>query len=182
VRPAAEAGLTLAEILVVTAILAILLVVTPGPMAWIIQRNTQAAGANDLIGAIALAQSEALASGWDVVLCGGTAAGCDTLGRWSGYIAFADRNRDEQLSAGELLRVWPGPRPPVRLIATSPRVTWPGRAWPVEQTVYWRVCRADPPTVTGIVMWASGVARALEADDLPCNFNDIDEASGGEDE
>lgn len=105
---ARSAGVTLIEVAITVTILAILAAVALPALNNVILANRLAAGANELVGSLQVARSEAIRRGSRVAVCAsssGTACG----GNWSsGWIVFEDRNRDGAVSSGEtVLRVQP---------------------------------------------------------------------------
>jgi type IV fimbrial biogenesis protein FimT len=96
-----SAGITLVEVAITVTILAILAAVALPAFNNVILANRLAAGANELVGSLQVARSEAIRRGSRVVVCAsssGTACG----GAWSdGWIVFEDGNRDGSVSGGE---------------------------------------------------------------------------------
>ena len=96
-----SAGITLVEVMITVAIIAILAAVALPAFNNVILANRLAAGANELVGSLQVARSEAIRRGSRVVVCASSSgAGCG--GAWSdGWIVFEDRNRDGSVSGGE---------------------------------------------------------------------------------
>lgn len=94
-----QAGLTLVELLVALAILAVLAALAVPGFGAAITRNKLAAAANSFAALEALARSEAIKRGGRVALCAGAGAcGAD----WSaGWTVFVDQNLNCAMDAGE---------------------------------------------------------------------------------
>lgn len=96
-----SAGITLIEVAITVTILAILAAVALPAFSNVILANRLAAGANELVGSLQIARSEAIRRGSRVVVCA-SATGSSCGGAWSdGWIVFEDRNRDSAVSGGE---------------------------------------------------------------------------------
>lgn len=99
--PLRSAGVTLLELVITVAILAIIAVIALPSFNVVIVSNRLSAGANELVGSLQLARSEAIRRGSRVVVCP-SSTGADCAGAWSdGWIVFEDRNRDRGVTAGE---------------------------------------------------------------------------------
>jgi len=96
-----SAGITLIEVAITVTILAILAAVALPAFSNVILANRLAAGANELVGSLQIARSEAIRRGTRVVVCS-SATGSSCGGTWSdGWIVFEDRNRDGAISGAE---------------------------------------------------------------------------------
>ncbi len=89
-------GFTLIELMVTVSVAAILLAVGVPNFSDMVKNNRMATTANELVGALNLARSEAIKRGVRVTVCksaGG--ATCTTSGNWEqGWIVFTDLNGD----------------------------------------------------------------------------------------
>lgn len=93
-----QRGFSLAELMVVLAIAAILMAGALPGMSALVRSQQLKAAAHDLLGAIALARSQAVARGSRVELAPADPAGID----WSrGWVVFADRDGDRRPGAGD---------------------------------------------------------------------------------
>lgn len=98
-------GFTLIELIITLTIAAILLTVAVPGMSRFINNNRLATVANDFIGDLSLARSEALKRGSQAGVCKGSASGCAGAGTpWAnGWIVFADVDENETWSANDVL-------------------------------------------------------------------------------
>lgn len=96
-------GFTLIELMVTVVILAIIMTAAAPSLRDMILNNRMATQANDFLGAMNLARSEAVKRGQKVALCKSTnLTACATSGGWDqGWIMFVDENDDAVLDAGE---------------------------------------------------------------------------------
>lgn len=101
--PIRSAGVTLVELIVAVAILAIIAAMALPSFNNVIVSNRLAAGANELVGSLQAARSEAIRRGSRVVVCA-SSSGTTCTGTWSdGWIVFEDANRDGAVTAGETI-------------------------------------------------------------------------------
>ena len=103
-----QAGLTLVELVVTLAVLAILLSIAIPNMRSAIATSQLATNTNDLMGVLAQARMEAIRRGVRVTVCRSTdGAACAASGDWSGgWIAFTDTVRagnSASVDAGEII-------------------------------------------------------------------------------
>jgi type IV fimbrial biogenesis protein FimT len=154
--PKRQHGVTLVELLVTVAIVAILLAITPGALSWMVGKSAVATATNELRGALAFARAAALSQPGTVTLCAGTRDGCDMLGRWDqGLVAWRDLDNDGALGADDdVLRVWAAPRSGVQVMASADRVQF-DRDGIAGRTESWAICR-DGMEPRRIVLWATG--------------------------
>lgn len=91
----AQAGLTLIELMVSLVVLAVLLGVAVPSFRSAIASNRLSSSTNELVGALALARSEAVRRGTRITVCkSADGAACTTAGGWQqGWIVFTDTTR-----------------------------------------------------------------------------------------
>ncbi len=93
-----NAGFTLIELIVTVALAAIVLTIGVPTFRTAILNNTRTAQANEFVGVLSLARSEAAKRGLRVVVCrseDGMNCKTDTSGAWeNGWIVFVDQNQD----------------------------------------------------------------------------------------
>lgn len=87
-----QRGLTLIELMVVVALVAILGMLSTGSMRGVIERNRIATGIDGFVGDLQFARSEAITRGLPVTLCPSSdGASCLTGDQWQqGWIVFSD--------------------------------------------------------------------------------------------
>ena len=109
--PSRSSGVTLVELVVAVAILAIIAAMGVPAFNYVITINRLAAASNELVGSLQLARSEAIRRGTRVAVCASSTGSSCTTGGWSsGWIAFEDQDRNAAVSAGEtILRRHTGP-------------------------------------------------------------------------
>ena len=103
-------GVTLIELLIVIAIVAILTTVGVPSFQETIVRSRMAAQSNEFLSALNYARSEAIKQGQSVTLCrSASGTSCASSGSWeSGWLAFTDPNGNATMDTGDaLIRVWP---------------------------------------------------------------------------
>lgn len=115
-------GFTLIELIVTLTIAAILLTIAGPSMSRFIQGNRLTSAANELIGDLALARSEALKRGTNTGVCksggGATCAGSGTS--WeSGWVVFVDVDQDRTWTASDILLRTREPLPPGTAVTVS---------------------------------------------------------------
>ena len=109
-----QRGLTLIELLVTLTIAVVLLTVAVPSFVDMIASNTATSYANDLLGDINYARSEAITRGYPVVVCKGTATAsgtdCADAGvDWEdGWKVFVDCNNDQVVTAAGIASTCPG--------------------------------------------------------------------------
>jgi type IV fimbrial biogenesis protein FimT len=102
-------GFTLIELMVTVAMIAIVLMIGVPSFRQVMMNNRMATQANDFLGSMNLARSEAVKRGQRVALCKSadpTAATptCSTTGGWDqGWLIFVDTDDDATLDVGEVL-------------------------------------------------------------------------------
>lgn len=102
-------GLTLIELLVTVAVIAIIVLIGLPRFQSLMESNRMTASLNRLSGDLNFARSEAIKRGQMVTVCGSdNASSCDTNLWEKGWIVFVDTNRDGQYTANtsdSLLRI-----------------------------------------------------------------------------
>jgi type IV fimbrial biogenesis protein FimT len=100
-----QAGINLAEVMVVVLILGILAAIGVPSYRATILNNRLLAASNDLVTTLNLARSEALKSGERISVCKtSTSTACDTSAPWErGWIVFADAGTAGQIDAGDMV-------------------------------------------------------------------------------
>lgn len=105
----AQRGVTLLELVMAIAVLAILIAIAVPSFLWSINRGHITSQANELAATIQLARTEAMRRGRYTALCrtddfDSAKASCShATGNWGGWIAFVDTNADGQRSSDEEL-------------------------------------------------------------------------------
>jgi type IV fimbrial biogenesis protein FimT len=122
----ARRGFTLVELLVTLVVALLALSLALPSFRELVARERGTAAVNQLVGAIALARSQAILARRTVTLCPGNADGCLPRDQWHrGAVVFLDHDRDGRLDAAdEPLRAFPPLAPGER--------------------VYWRAFRSRP--------------------------------------
>jgi type IV fimbrial biogenesis protein FimT len=94
-------GFTLVELIVTLAVAAILMGTAVPSFTSLVNSNRLATQANDLLGAMMIARSEAIRLNRRVILCSSSdGATCSSdAGRWNGWLVFADNNRNDSPTA-----------------------------------------------------------------------------------
>jgi type IV fimbrial biogenesis protein FimT len=96
-------GLTLIELMIASALLAVLLALAAPDMREAFQRNRLQGAASGLVAGLQLARTEAVRSNRRTVLCRSTdGSACDTTNAaWPGWIVFVDLDADNVRDANE---------------------------------------------------------------------------------
>lgn len=111
-----KAGFSALELLIVLALAALLAVLALPPMQDMLRRQRLRAAVADLVAAIDLTRSEAIARGSRVMLVPLEAAGLD----WSeGWVVFVDANADRRPGPGEEIIASHGPLDDELLVSTN---------------------------------------------------------------
>lgn len=118
--PRPERGITLVELAVVLAVVAIVAAIGLPNFTRFVSEQRVRAVASDLAGDLALARAEAAARGMPVIVARAGAVGCTIGGLggtvWrEGWCLFADANRNGTLDAGEQIKVQQPHNPPLRI-------------------------------------------------------------------
>ncbi|WP_199052220.1 GspH/FimT family pseudopilin [Aquitalea sp. ASV15] len=95
-------GFTLIEVIVVLAVASILLAIAAPSMSSFVRSNRISSAANDLQQTFLAARSNAVRTGVPVVVCASSSSssGCDASSFNSGWVVFADLNRNNTLVTG----------------------------------------------------------------------------------
>lgn len=170
-------GITLLECLIASLVLAVLLA-TAIPLVgrWIDKAQMAAVGTR-LAESVLLAHRAAIASGTRTVLCptAADAAGCVEGSDWSeGWLAFADRDGNRRLDAGDtLLARYPGPGGRLRLLSTDarPRIVFQAEGDNAGTNLTFTVCARHAQPVSIVLSNSSRMrtepAPAATAGDCP---------------
>jgi type IV fimbrial biogenesis protein FimT len=95
-------GLTLIELMVTIAVLAIVLAIGVPSLQGVVNGSRLSSAANELTSALHLARSEAIKRNRTVVLCRSeNLTSCADDAQWNGWIVFADNDGDGVVDAGE---------------------------------------------------------------------------------
>jgi type IV fimbrial biogenesis protein FimT len=118
------AGFTLVELMITLAVGIVLLSVGIPAFTSMMSSNRSASYANELIGALRLARSEAVKRGTGVTVCASNAANtaCDGSNWQNGWLLFTDSNDDRTYtSPGDtLIRIWQAPKGGATFNAATP--------------------------------------------------------------
>jgi type IV fimbrial biogenesis protein FimT len=100
-----QTGFTLTELLVVSAIVAILLGIGVPSFRYITNSYRMSAEVNGLLGDLQYARAEAIREGQPVTACVSTnGTGCTGTANWAnGWIVFSDPNNNRTVDAGEVV-------------------------------------------------------------------------------
>ncbi|MGI9329417.1 MAG: GspH/FimT family pseudopilin [Gammaproteobacteria bacterium] len=126
-------GVTLVELMITLAVLAVVLTIGIPAFGGFLQNNRMSAAANDVLSSLHLARSEALKRQVPVVVCASTTADaanptCDGgAGFDQGWVVFADTNNDAQVNGGDVVIAANGPLHP----AIGANSTWGTAGAPV---------------------------------------------------
>jgi type IV fimbrial biogenesis protein FimT len=108
-----QTGFTLVELMVTIAVGVVILGVGIPAFNGMMSSNRTTGYANELLGALRLARSEAVKRGAGVTVCASNAANsaCDGTNWQNGWLLFTDPNADRTYTAGTdtLIRVWQAP-------------------------------------------------------------------------
>jgi type IV fimbrial biogenesis protein FimT len=102
-------GFTLIELMVTLAVGIVILAIGIPSFLTMMSNNQATAYANELVGAIRYARSEAVNRASDVAICASNnnQTACSGTDWNNGWVVFTDDNRNDQYDAGEkMLRVW----------------------------------------------------------------------------
>lgn len=97
------AGMTLIELMIVLAVMAVLLALAVPSFVDMTQRNRVASEINGFVGDLQFARAEAIKKGFPITICASDAAGAACSGTtWqNGWIVFDDPNGNKTVDAGE---------------------------------------------------------------------------------
>jgi type IV fimbrial biogenesis protein FimT len=101
--PRALAGMTLIELMITIAIVAMLMAIGVPSYKYVTNANRIASEVNSLLGDMQLARAEAIKEGLPVTVCSSSdGASCSGSTSWrTGWIVFADPNNDQSVDNGE---------------------------------------------------------------------------------
>lgn len=105
--PARQQGLSLVELMIAVAVLAIVIGIAPGSFSSLLHTNRQSAAQDDIVQLLRLARSTALSRNQRVTLCrsqnGTQCAGTQRSGQaaWKGALAFVDLDQNRQVGMQE---------------------------------------------------------------------------------
>ncbi len=120
----AYTGFTLVELMITLAVGILILSIGIPAFTNLMSGNRATAYANDLVGALRLARSEAVKRGEGVTVCASNAAysECDGNNWANGWLVFTDPDNDRTYTAGtdDLIRVWTAPEGGIVFTGTTP--------------------------------------------------------------
>ena len=120
--PFRQQGLSLVELMVAVAVLAILIGIGPGTFTSLIHTSRQSSAQSDVVGLLRLVRSTALSHNQRVTLCrsrdGTRCEGTSRSGkqRWQGALAFVDLDQNRQVGGAESALYVANFESPVRII------------------------------------------------------------------
>lgn len=116
-RALAQSGFTLIELMVTVAVAAILMAIAAPSFTSLINSNRLASAANEFVGTLQTARSEAVRLNTRAIVCRSTdGVSCATGGAWSAWIVLVDATRDG--TADDVMRVG-GVKTPVQVSTSS---------------------------------------------------------------
>jgi type IV fimbrial biogenesis protein FimT len=107
-----QSGFTLIELMVTLAVGIVILAIGLPSIMTMVSSNQAAGYANDLVGAIRLARSEAVKRADSVTICASNAnqTGCSSNNWNNGWVVFLDDDSNSTFNTGDtILKVWPIP-------------------------------------------------------------------------
>lgn len=172
---ARDRGVSLIELMLALAILAVLLPMAVPGFARLRAVNGVSAASNTVLAAITLARSQAIGSGRPVILCPSSdGSRCTGGSDWSGgLLVFIDQNRDRAVDAGErvLEVVQAASLGGVRVLGSRgrPRIVYRADGRADGSNLSLRLCAGDGRLYRRIVIGNSGRARVEQTEaDTPC--------------
>jgi type IV fimbrial biogenesis protein FimT len=174
-------GLTLVELLIVLAIAAILAQLALPEFSDIMKNNRATARINELQTSLTFARTEAVKRNVPVTLCKSTnGTSCvDTGSDWhTGWMVFADTNRNDTADDGEVLSLHGNAEEQFTLTFTPQRVSYAGNGLATAGVPgTYVLCDDREDFVKGVIVTPTGSPRlAIDSDD-----NGIVEDSSGTD-
>jgi type IV fimbrial biogenesis protein FimT len=115
----AQAGLSVIELLIILAVLAVIVLVTVPGSAMLLQSYRLKSASSDLVSGLNLARTEAIRRASTVRVCpSSNGRFCRDDGRWSdGWLVYSDGNGDGAVQEIELLQSYTAPDTHVHIIA-----------------------------------------------------------------
>ena len=180
-------GVTLIELMVTLAVVAVLLAVGIPAIGNLISTNRMSTAVNDLVSSFHLARSEALKTGESVSVCASTnwdsdAPSCSGIDLAGGWIVFIDDiNDNNSVDAGELLVQTHAPMPDGIDVTAPPIVSFSASGVlenPLAGNVDFLLCdsRGDYDTGGGI---AAGRWVQVSPTGRPRIFNKVEQVACG---
>lgn len=115
-----QGGFTLIELVVVLTVIGVLAVVAVPGLRSMVVANRLTAQSNELLAALQSARMESMRRNVRVIVCrSADGTSCSSGTTWPGYIVFVDRNRNDTLDTGEILRVGTVEDSQIQLVESS---------------------------------------------------------------
>lgn len=172
INPRKQYGLSLAEMLMATALLACVLGSAAPQMTRFLQKNREQAMADLMLAALTRARSEAITSNAKVLLCSGIQQ-CSNSSEWTrGILVFHDTNQNRQLDAGERLilsdEIPAGYHWQWRSFRSLPGISFTPHGMTDSQNGTLTLCRQELPARELVINIAGRVRTGSTAPQTPC--------------